>query len=231
MASAPPQAPGANFDVTIPKHPAMAYQSDPTKLDQKLSQPYIPRANLAVSTESPDGTTAKGWARKHQAMSTLEQHVLFFNPSLDGVIWPLDTWRGFHRLGYNAFWCLISVLIIHSGFSYFTGNSWIPDPLFRIQIPNIHRAKHGSDTGAYDTEGRFVPAKFEAIYAKYDESGKGGLTWMEGLRMIRGNRNIADPIGWLAAFFEWLATYLLIWPKDGIVSKESMRTVYDVSAK
>lgn len=48
--------------------------------------------------------------------------------------------------------------------------------------------------------------------------------------MIRGNRNIVDPIGWGAAFFEWFATYLLIWPKDGIVSKESMRTVYDVSS-
>lgn len=72
--------------------------------------------------------------------------------------------------------------------------------------------------------------------------------------MIRGNRNIADPVGksldlymwdanqsrtsptllsefsgWLAAFFEWFATYLLLWPANGVVSKESMRRVYDVS--
>ncbi|KAL8283238.1 hypothetical protein RQP46_006016 [Phenoliferia psychrophenolica] len=202
--------------------------SDPAALDSKLSQPYMPRANLAVSTESPNGTTAHGWAEQHKGLSTLEQHVLFFDPDRDGVIWPLDTFRGFYRMGYHAFWCAIAVLIIHSGFSYPTGSSWIPDPLFRITVPQIHRAKHGSDTGTYDSEGRFIPAKFEAIFAKYDKAGKGGLTWTEGLYMIRGNRNIMDPIGWLAAFFEWLATYLLIWPADGIVTKESMRTVYDV---
>ena len=67
--------------------------------------------NLAVSTETPDGTTKRGWSAKHKAKSTLEQHVLFFDPDEDGVIWPLDTFRGFHRLGYNVFWCVISVFM------------------------------------------------------------------------------------------------------------------------
>ena len=31
--------------------------------------------------------------------------------------------------------------------------------------------------------------------------------------------------GWTAAFFEWLATYLLIWPADGIVRKEDVGVI------
>jgi len=134
----------------------------------------------------------------------LEQHVSFFDRDGDGIIWPGDTFRGFHELGYHVFWCIVAVFVIHSGFSYFTSESWIPDPLFRLTVKNMHRAKHGSDTGSYDTEGRFIPYKFEEIFSKYDKDGKGGLTFMEGMRMIRGNRMIADPTGWTAAFFEWL---------------------------
>ena len=33
----------------------------------------------------------------------------------------------------------------------------------------------------------------------------------------------------VGAFFEWFASYLLIWPKNGVVMKEDLRTVYDGS--
>jgi len=220
---------GSEFKRSIPSHHAMTCHPEPKDLEYKLKTPFEPRANLAVSVETPEGTTQGNWAKEHEGMSTLEQHCLFFDRDRDGVIWPVDTFTGFHELGYNIFWCILAVFIIHSGFSYFTGESWIPDPLFRITLKNIHRAKHGSDTGTYDTEGRFIPHKFEEIFSKYDKDGKGGLTFTEGLKMIRGNRMIADPIGWTAAFFEWLAAYLLIWPKDGVVTKESMRKIYDGS--
>jgi peroxygenase len=70
----------------------------------------MPRANLAVSVESPYGTTRNQWAKKHQDKSTLEQHVLFFDQDNDGVIWPQDTFIGFRQLGYNVFWCIVCVM-------------------------------------------------------------------------------------------------------------------------
>jgi hypothetical protein len=71
----------------------------------------VPRANLAVSTEHPDGTTQDDWASKNSRKSVVEQHVKFFDPDGDGVIWPLDTFRGFHQLGYHFFWCFIAIFM------------------------------------------------------------------------------------------------------------------------
>jgi len=199
----------------------------PSGLQEKLYQPAVPRANIAASAEHPMGTPK--WARENRKKSVLEQHVKFFDPDGDGIIWPQDTFWAFWKLGYHIFWAFIAIFIIHVGFSWFTSDSWIPDPFFRITVKNIHRAKHGSDTGTYDTEGRFIPYNFASIFAKFGGNDQEGLTWINGLKMICENRTIGDPTGWTAAFFEWLSTYLLIWPKDGVVRKESMRKIYDGS--
>lgn len=99
--------------------------------------------------------------------------------------------------------------VIHFFFSWFSAPGILPDPFFRIFLKNGHRTKHGSDTGVYDPEGRFIPAKFEEIFTKFDKNGKGGLSFKEGLHMIHANRQAADPIGWCAEGFEWASTYLL----------------------
>lgn len=38
-----------------------------------------------------------------------------------------------------------------------------------------------------------------------------------------------DPFGWSAAILEWTATYLLLWPEDGVIKKEDVRGIYDGS--
>jgi peroxygenase len=119
----------------------------------------------------------------------------------DGVIYPNDTFRGFRSLGFGIFLSILSVFIIHANFSYPTLSSYIPDPLFRIYVDNIHQDKHGSDTGTYDTEGRFIPQKFEDIFAKYAE-GRDYLTIWDIAALLKGQRLIADPVGWGGAFFE-----------------------------
>jgi peroxygenase len=66
---------------------------------------------------------------------------------------------------------------------------------------NAHKTKHGSDTGTYDHEGRFLPQKFEDIFAKYGD-GRDYLTFWDLTNMVKGQRNISDPIGWGGAIFE-----------------------------
>lgn len=88
--------------------------------------------------------------------------------------------------------------------------------------------QHGSDSGTYDSEGRFVPQHFEDIFAKYSHSssrcpftlGKHDLAALH-----KGNRNAVDPFGWFATVFEFFAAW---WLSDGELEKEELRGIYDV---
>ncbi|KAH8726016.1 Caleosin related protein-domain-containing protein [Phaeosphaeriaceae sp. PMI808] len=196
--------------------------------DSHLSHPGDAHANLAPSTTSPQGTTTNEWATNHSHQTVLQQHCDFFDRDHDDIIWPQDTFTGFHALGFGIILSFIAVLVIHGNFSYPTCPGWLPDPFFRIYIANIYKDKHGSDTGTYDTEGRFVPQKFEDIFAKY-AGGREYLTLKDVGNVLKGQRCIADPIGWGGAFFEWMATYLMLWPEDGRMMKEDIRGIYDGS--
>ncbi|EED84566.1 predicted protein [Postia placenta Mad-698-R] len=196
--------------------------------EKELVNPGTARANFAPTVEAPQRTQSGGWAAKHRRETVLQQHVNYFDPDGDGVVWPLDTYRGFHNLGFNIILSLLAVFIIHANFSYPTSPSLLPDPFFRVRVADIHKAKHGSDTGAYDNEGRFLPQKFEDIFSKYAADGKSLNKW-EIWNILKGQRVLLDPIGWFGAFFEWLSLYILLWPDDGAVRKEDVRRVYDGS--
>lgn len=93
------------------------------------------------------------------------------------------------------------MLIINGNFSYPTAPSWIPDPFFRVYTTNIHKGKHGSDSGTYDTEGRFVPQKFEDMFCKY-AGGKDSINLGDVWRLLKGQRLAVDPFGWGGAMLE-----------------------------
>ncbi|KAA6409424.1 MAG: hypothetical protein FRX48_06977 [Lasallia pustulata] len=163
------------------------------------------------------------------APSALQSHVLFWDRDADNIITPTDVYTGFRSLGFSVPFSLGS-LLIPLFFSYPTrlAHSWIPDPLFRIHISSIHKAKHGSDTGIYDNDGRFRPLLFEELFAKFDGSGVGGLSYEELGMLLAKDRCAADPAGWSFAFMEWWTTWLLL-QKEGRVWKEDLRQCYDGS--
>lgn len=120
----------------------------------------------------------------------------------------MDTFKGFRALGFNILLCLLSVLVIHVNFSYPTVPGYIPDPFFRIYIKNIHKDKHGSDSGTYDTEGRFMPQKFEDMFSKYADD-RDYITARDVWDLLKGQRVVADPFGWAAVLFECLSEKFL----------------------
>ncbi|KAL7271028.1 hypothetical protein RUND412_006243 [Rhizina undulata] len=201
----------------------------PTQRDLKLmGNPGTARANVAPSRESPNGTTKDNFAESHTHQTVLQQHCEFFDNDRDGIIWPLDTFRGFHAIGFNVILSIFAMFIIHMGFAYTTSPSIFPDPFFRIYLNKIHKTKHGSDTGTYDNEGRYIPQKFEDFFNKY-ANGKDGMDKRDLWNGISAQRVVFDPFGSTAEILEWTATYLMIWPADGIIRKEEARKVYDGS--
>ncbi|KXX74146.1 putative peroxygenase 3 [Madurella mycetomatis] len=215
-----------DFDVAALKCPPTIRRKQAVDADAFISKPSIARANLAVSTAQPGGSPES--RDQFKDYTVLQQHILFWDRDNDGQIYPWDTYIGFRDLGFNILFSLLAMLVINFNFSYPTrlDASYLPDPWFRIYVGGIHKAKHGSDTGTYDREGRFMPQMFEDMFSKWDVNGFGSLSAAELWNMIRGNRLAGDPFGWGAAFFEFGTTWLLL-QKDGRVSKEDLRQMYD----
>ncbi|KAF7785177.1 hypothetical protein Agabi119p4_1342 [Agaricus bisporus var. burnettii] len=174
-------------------------------------------------------STAPGYAPGANSNTALQNHVAFFDRDSDGIIWPTDTFYGLREIKFNIFWTIVAVIVIHGGFSYVTWGTWIPDPFFRLKVRHMHRAKHGSDTESYTTTGEFDEKRFNYIFNMYSQPPHNALSFREGVRMLHGNMDAFDPFGWSAALFEWWASYYLIWPKDGYVSKDDVRAIYDGS--
>ncbi|GMP59325.1 hypothetical protein CsSME_00022644 [Camellia sinensis var. sinensis] len=58
-----------------------------------------------------------------------------------------------------------------------------PSLLFPIEVKNIHKAKHGSDSGVYDTEGRLASyTEWKILYVLCKD--KNGLLQKETIRAV-----------------------------------------------
>eukprot|EP00123_Amoebidium_parasiticum_P009527 comp19534_c1_seq1/m.22860 comp19534_c1_seq1/g.22860 ORF comp19534_c1_seq1/g.22860 comp19534_c1_seq1/m.22860 type:complete len:335 (-) comp19534_c1_seq1:149-1153(-) len=197
---------------------------DPT-LAKTLPNPGCPRAMHVVDRAHPhegDYALPPGG----QGKSVLQQHCVYWDEDGDGIIWPRDTWRGFHDLGFNWLLSIVAVLLIHLNFSVPSQNTWFPDPRLPVYLERIHLCKHGSDSEVYDTEGRFVPEKFEELFSKYDRDNKGALSFWELWDMTQAMRNYMDVVGWMSAKVEWFTLYWLC-ASNGVVSKEHVAKQYN----
>ncbi|KAF3796899.1 putative peroxygenase 4 [Nymphaea thermarum] len=177
------------------------------------------------------GSSSPQMARPDDDMeneNVLMKHVSFFDINNDGIVYPWETFQGFRSIGCGLLLSTISALFINIGLSRKT----IPvgkksSLLFPIYIENINKCKHGSDSGVYDSEGRFVPAKFEEIFSKHAVTHHDALTGKELNNMLKANREAKDYGGWVASWTEWEILYYLCKDENKLLHKETVRAVYD----
>ncbi len=175
----------------------------------------------------------KADADAHPSLLTNTQHCDFFDTDGDGILYPIDTYRGFRRIGYGRLYSFAAIFAIHGTFSIVTWPSWLPRLSMPIYLDRMHRTKHGSDSEVYDTEGRFVPEHFEAIFSKFAtgraQDGSPALSWDDIQEMLYANMNVMDPIGWVAGRLEWWTLWGVAADEQGLVTKERIRQMFDGS--
>ncbi|KAG5532100.1 hypothetical protein RHGRI_026646 [Rhododendron griersonianum] len=175
--------------------------------------------SVGMCTAGVDGTD----------QNVLKKHVAFFDRNKDGVIYPWETFQGFRAIGCGLLLSSFAAIFINVGLSRKTRPGKSISLSFPIEVNNIHKSKHGSDSGVYDSEGRFVPSKFEEIFNKHAHTNANALTSEELQSMLKANRVPKDFGGWVASFVEWKILYILCKDKKGLLQKDTVRAVYDGS--
>jgi peroxygenase len=153
----------------------------------------------------------------------LQRHVMFFDQNKDGVITINETKAGFRALGMGSLGSLSAATLTHVGLRH-----------ARIVVADIHKSKHGSDTGAYDKDGKFVSSAFERMWL-FDKDRSQSLSRSELQLMLADNKT--DTFGAIAARAEFslllrLAADVTVVEKGEKVpalSRERMQSFYDGS--
>ncbi|KAI1460126.1 Caleosin related protein-domain-containing protein [Annulohypoxylon moriforme] len=202
----------------------------PERSERRLSQPIdLARANIVPLREQ-----LEPWVMSTRSITTYEptyilrKNAEYFDVDQDGVIWPKDMYSGCRKLGWGILSSSFAMFALHLIFSYPTCSGYIPDSYSRIYYNNTHRGGFGSYRTTYDEKGR--PRRnraCESILTKYDKSNQGGLTFRDLVHFWNEQRAEYNIYGWNIAVFEWLALYLFLWPRNGIMRSEDIRAAFN----
>ncbi|KAI3931526.1 hypothetical protein MKW92_011128 [Papaver armeniacum] len=158
--------------------------------------------------------------------SILQKHAAFFDRNKDGVIYPWETFQGCRAIGLGMGISTALAVFVNLALSGSTRPGKFPNLLFPIEVQNIVKGKHTSNTGVYDAEGNFDHAKFEEIFQKHSKANVDALTADELSGMLKSNRVPKDYRGSVGSWVEWKTFFSVCKDKNGLLQKETLRAFY-----
>ncbi len=150
-----------------------------------LSGSFAARAQT-LDTAEPQ---AADLVKSMQALrpTALQLHLSFFDKDGDGTVTRTETVLSLRQLGLSPAKASATALLIHVFLGPKTTGRWNS---LDISVKNIKLGKHGSDSGAFDADGRFDPAAFERMFASFDANRSNSLSEPEILAMIAANAKL-----------------------------------------
>jgi len=162
--------------------------------------------NSSLSRRKSEGQESAALPRTLKARSrpgdtTLQRHASFFDDNGDRGVGVAECTRGLKALGLPFGVAEAAALAIVAPLSVQTRGSL---RALNIDIENIQKGKHDSDTGILDRRGRFNTRRFEKVFgacSTVDRNGDNVFTATELAKMINANRKTL--FGSLVSMVEW----------------------------
>jgi len=146
---------------------------------QSLAADFLAKGRFAAEMAQGAGRTAEN-------LTALQKHVAFFDKNHDGVITVSETTLSLRQLGLSRIKAETTALVIHAALGPKTSGRWTTD----VSVAGIQLGRHGSDSGAFDAQGRFVPVAFERIFAEFDLNRSGSMSAAELEAMTAANSKL-----------------------------------------
>jgi hypothetical protein len=146
-------------------------------------------------------------ARSRPGDTTLQRHASFFDDNGDRGVDVAECTLGLKALGIPFGVAQAAALAIVAPLSIQTRGSLLA---LNIDIDNIQKGKHDSDTGILGKRGRFNARRFEKVFgacSTVDRNGDKAFTATELTKMISANRETL--FGSLVSTIEWLVLLAL----------------------
>lgn len=140
-------------------------------------------------------------ARSRPGDTTLQRHASFFDDDGDRGVDIAECTRGLKALGVPFGVAEAAAFAIVAPLSIQTRGSLLA---LNIDIENIQKGKHDSDTGILDKRGRYNVRRFEKVFgacSMFDRNGDKAFTATELTKMINTNRETL--VGSLVSTVEW----------------------------
>jgi len=160
-----------------------------------------------AESPEPDALPRTLKARSRPGDTGLQRHVSFFDDNGDRSIDVAECTRGLKALGLPVGVAEAVALVIVAPLSFMTRGSLLA---MSIDVENIQKGKHDSDTGILDKRGRFNARRFEKVFGAHsavDRNGDKAFTATEITRMVNANRETL--LGALVSLAEWQLLLLL----------------------